>query len=324
MHTAKPDHCHLANPVFTRLGPALFRRAAADGLPSMVVPLGGDLAVLPLVALQHEFRIEESSADGRMLGLIAEALDYVAGIRIGERLPAEVLTGAASWDPEPRHRATAQQRLKLGLLAWLDPAAEGAAPARLETDPKLRAAVQTAFERAAAELALPGAAEVVQLVEELADELSYIEALRETLLLRVQSMCGRLRTLGMDWRGNAERQTTLIQVRRLSAIALNQLGGRFAELDAQTGEVMSTLRNIDSQRAFIRAHRDWLYRSRRAWEPVLAEWHDAPPLLDDLAWGRLARTYQFLAPRFMAVQEWESSTRPAQSKLPGAAPVMQW
>lgn len=320
------DRCELENPVFTLFGPALFRRAAADGAPAMVVPMGERVAVLPLGAMQREFDIQEASADGRMLGLIAESLDYVSGLRLGDMLPAEVLTGAASWTAEERHRAAAQGRLKLGLLAWLDPAAEGTAPARLETDPALRAAVQAAFARAAEALGLDGPAQAVQLVSDLADELSYIEALRETLLARVGAMCGRLQTLGLDWRGNAERQTTLVQVRRLSAVALTQLGARFAEVDAQSGEVIGTLKNIDSQRAFIRAHRDWLYRSRRAWEPVLAEWDRAPPWLDDAAWGRLGRTYQFLAPRFMPVQEWETATKPthAKSRAAPAGPVMQW
>ena len=88
------------------------------------------------------------------------------------------------------------------------------------------------------------------------------------------------------------------------------IAGRFDELDAQTGEVMAALRNVSRQREFIREHRDWLFRSQRAWEPILAEWaafdeSDAPEQL----WALVGRTYHFLAPRFMPVTEWQSSFR---------------
>ena len=314
--------CELSNPVFTRFGPAVFRRAEADGTPAMVIPLGERLAVLPLRAVQREFAIADASPDGCTLALIARSLDYVAGLRIGDPLPPEVLSGEASWTPEPRYRAVAEARLRQHLLAAFD--AEAAAE-RLEQDSALRAAVQAVFDRAAAALGLSGRQEVLDLVEQVADELAYIEALRETLLLRVQEMCGCLRSLGLDWRGDTERQVTLTQVRRLAGTARDQLAARFADIDAQTSEVLGTLRNIDAQRAFIRGHRDWLHRSRRAFEPILAEWQTAAPLLDDAAWARLGRTYQFLAPRFMPVQEWERTAEARSHGRPRSfGPVMPW
>jgi hypothetical protein len=69
---------------------------------------------------------------------------------------------------------------------------------------------------------------------------------------------------------------------------LREIRRRFEDLDAQTGEVMSVLRHADSQRAFIRSNRDWLYRSLRAWEPILREW-DAT---NDLR-GLFTRTYRW-------------------------------
>jgi hypothetical protein len=327
MIEAVPDRCVLGNPVFARFNDALFRRAEADGMPVMVITLGEGQAALPLRALQREFHIEDDSEDGRMLGLIAESLDYVTCLRPGDKLPAEVLTGEASWTPEPRHRRLAGARLRLRLLAWLEPSAApgSGAPARLESDPALRAQVQRAFEEAAKTLGLPDAEAVLQVVEGLAEELAYIEALREGLLGRVQAMCARLETLGVGWRGNAERQTTLTQVRRLAQIARTQLAARFAEVDAQTAEILGALRNAESQRAFIRSSRDWLYRSRRAWEPLLADWDAAGTGLDDAAWLRLGRSYQFLAPRFMPVQEWEVASSLRQKGRAGLfGPIMQW
>jgi hypothetical protein len=95
---------------------------------------------------------------------------------------------------------------------------------------------------------------------------------------------------------------------------LKQISHRFDELDAQTGEVMAALRNADSQRTFIRSNRDWLYRAQRAWQALLQEWDVAGIGFDEGILLLLGRSYQFLAPRFMPVTEWASSTRLAARK----------
>jgi hypothetical protein len=322
------ERCILQNPVFTKLGPATFRRAESDGTPVMVVALGERVAVMALTALQREFAIPDDSPDGRMLGLIAESLNYVTALQAGDDLPSEVLTGQASWDPSPKHQRRAAARLRVGLLNWAEPDvshADGIELDAIESDPRLRASVQRAFEQAAAALTLADPKDVVALIADLAGELAYIEALRETFLARVQALAGQIGGLAGGGPVNSERQTTLMQVRRLTRLALQQISGRFTELDAQTAEVMAALRNAAGHRSFIRSHRDWLYCSRRAWEPVLADWSAAAPVLDDTAWPRLARTYQFLAPRFMPVQEWTSvlGSRTARRKPPPER-IMQW
>ena len=118
-----PERCLLNHQVFTMLGAVSFRRARADGTPVMVVTLGDREAVVPLRALQREFGIGDDSADGRMLGLIAESLDYVCGLSLGDKLPSEVLTGRASWEPSAEHKRLAMNIIRLQLLSWIDPEA---------------------------------------------------------------------------------------------------------------------------------------------------------------------------------------------------------
>ena len=307
-----PDHCTLENAVFTRLANATFRRAESDGTPVMVVPLGDGVAAVPIRSLKREFGIKDDSPDGRMLGLIAESLDFVAGLSLGDPLPSEVLSGRASWQPGHKYEQAAATKLRLQLLALVDPAAagQGGQPPsldRMESDPNLRAAVQRAFERAAAELGQADPQKVMQLVADLAGELSFIEALRETFLRRVRSMAARLDGLSSGAVMNIERQSTLSRIRKLAHAASAQIRSRFEEVDTQTGELLVTLRHVERHTIFIRAQRDWLYRSSRAWEPLLIEWDSAMPGMDDATWARLHRTYHFLAPRFMPVQEWFSS-----------------
>src|SRR4051794_6220071 len=77
--SAVADRCALSHRVFTSFGDPLFRRAETDAAPVMVVKLGDRQAAIPLRSLQREFGIPDESDDGRMLGLIAQSLDFVAG-----------------------------------------------------------------------------------------------------------------------------------------------------------------------------------------------------------------------------------------------------
>ena len=323
------SRCVLKHPVFTTLREPLFRRAETDGTPVMVVKLGERDAVIPLTSLQREFSIPDESEDGRMIALIAQSLDFVTGLRVGDALPPEVLNGEASWTPDEMHLRIANARLQWQLVVWLNSGTGGddaeLTPEdliQLIEDPVRRQQVQMAFAKAAESLGLPSRDAVIQLVEELAQELAYIEALRERLLRRVKAMMDKLNRLAQGYRGDGSHLETLTQVRRLTAAALKQIAHRFDELDAQTGEVMSALRNSDSQRTFIRSNRDWLYRAQRTWESLLGEWDHAGISFDEGMMQLLSRSYQFLAPRFMPVTEWVAVLRPA--KKPERVRQMVW
>jgi hypothetical protein len=215
----------------------------------------------------------------------------------------------------------AKARLQWQLVAWLNSGTGGETPnldaealLQIADDPARRQQVQEAFAKAAEALGLPSREAVIRLVEELAQELAYIEALRDRLLRRVETMADKLNHMAQAYRGDGSHLETLTQVRRLTLSALQQIDHRFDELDAQTGEVMAALRNADSQRVFIRSNRDWLYRAQRAWQPLLSEWEVAGIGFDEGILSLLSRSYQFLAPRFMPVTEWASLTRPGRRR----------
>ena len=313
----QPDLCALHHNVFTTLHDISFRRSA-DGAPVMTVPLGEALGSVTLKSLQREFDIGDDSEDGRMLALITESLDFVGSLRPGDKLPAEVLGAGASWNAGSQYKDVAATRLQRQLVVWLS--GMGGRPGALDGDTALRAELQAAMSAAAAALDLPGPQEVLTLIEGLTSELSYIEALRDTLLRRVRVMLHKINHLGMRRTRDAAHQETMIQVQRLSEIAHRQLTERFAELDTRTGEVLSVLRAAEAERAFIRSNRDWLYRTSRAWSPLLDEWARSGVVLDGFAWGLLSRTYQFLAPRYMPVTEWQSKLL----QLRRSASTMTW
>ncbi len=306
---APPRFCQLHHRVFHTAPGVAFRRAVGDGTTLMVVPLGEREAALPMRAVQREFQIEPDSEDGRMLGLIESALDYLPGIALGDALPAEVLTGEASWEPQSHHLWLAASRLRAGLLEWLAPGRHtNLDPARmmelLVTDADLRNAVQAACEQAAYVLGLPRAEDAVAALDRLAQELSYIEALRENLLGRVQAMVRRLVAAGPARGTDMQRSEMLQRVGFLATSALRQLNNIFEVLDAQTGEVMAVLRNMGQQIAFIRKHRDMLYIASRDWAELLDAWDNFQPLHEEQFWLLLAKTYHFLAGRHLPTSEW--------------------
>jgi hypothetical protein len=141
----------------------------------------------------------------------------------------------------------------------------------------------------------------------------------------VHGLGARLGRLGHGLRGDRNRTEMLTQVQRLMLTAIKQLGSRFDEVDAQTGEILSALRNAEQQQTFIRSNRDWLYRCQRAWEPVLKDWEGAGAMLDEAVWQVIGKTYQFLAPRYMPVTEWqEFSSLRRERTARQTAKIMQW
>ncbi len=319
LHSPKmPDCCELEHKVFSTLGEVSFRRSSTDGVAMMALRLGEREATLPLDSLRREFAIGKDSADGRMLDLIGSALDYVACVQPGDRLPPELRTGEASWQPSPTHNRLAATRLRLDLVAWMAPGGrwakagrDDATLLRLADDPALREEVHAVACAVAGQLALPDGGEVVRRMDEVSWELAYIEALRERLMARVVQLHRRLARLLQDRKRPGLPFDTLSQVHRLATVAAKQIADRFEHVDAQTGEIGSLLRNVENQRRFIRSNRDWLYRTQRAWEPVLESWCRTAEIPAAELGTLLASTYRFLAQRFLPGTPWQ---RPRQQR----------
>lgn len=301
----RPTVVALAHGIFRRFPDARFQRAAGDGTPVMVVTLAEAPAVLPLRAIQREFGIADDSPDGMVLGMIAEALDFVGVLHVGDAFPPEVLTGDASWQPEPRHYQLALSRLQQGLAARMAAEAPGDAAARLAS----------AFRAAARALGLPRDEDVVAMVEELAQELAHIEFLREHLIVGMTRMQAVLNAVLPQLRADRNRSETLAQVGRLLGVALERTRARFNQIDAQTEDVMAALGTLPAQRALIRSTRDYLHRSWRAFAPILARWTAIDPVAPVGLRGAIDEAYAFLAPRYMNVQDWlDANARLARAK----------
>ncbi len=316
-----PPCCRFDHPGFAALGRVVFRRTRDDGVAALALDLGGPAAVLPLATVAQAFGIGPDTGDGRMLRRIAAALCFVGEIRLGDPLPSEVVTGEASWRPSPYHRQVASARLQMELVAWIgrDGRPLGAGDGRITSrmlvvsidDPAVRPRVQDALRRIATELGLQGTdleagrRQVAGLLDALAGELAYVEALRERLLDPVRGMLSGLGRIGGTPGLPPARRETLFQVTQLTMTAVADVARRFDAVDALTQAIVPALRHLDRRRGVLRRHRDALFGTLLEWQPLLDAWRGmGTEAAHEDTWKVVEQAYRFLAPRYMTVQEW--------------------
>lgn len=308
----------------------LYFRITDSGEAVAVLKLANNDAILAFDGIKREFMLAEDSRDAQMLNRVAEGLLYVRGLRIGEKLPKEILTREASWDPTERHRRIARQRLTMQLVTWLTgdehifTSAEELA--QLAEDPQVKKNINLAFAEAAEEIGLgrERREEVVLYIEQLAKELSYIEHERDVYveIRKVDEKVQGLRRLYSSDRGMIE---TTDQVARLSQRALKVIGDYFEQVDAQTGEILAMLKNIENQVGYIRGVRDELHRRLLPWEDIIPVWKTVFIVRSEDNIARIRDIYQFLAPRFMQVNDWVLMTRRGvETKKKPMGGVMRW
>ncbi len=273
------------------------------------LPLDGKTANLPVMGLKHELHIEDGSADDVMLETISAALEYVTALRVGDVIPSEVRSGKASWEVNEKHRKTASLRLSLQLVGWMSGDEEVYCDAaQLETvadDPAMRDEVNKAFEEAAEALGLPGVdkEKVIELINDLAEELSYIEALR-CEFEHIETVENRIVALMKVYASDRTTSATLLNLRKLCSEPMIYFRNKFEEVDAQTGEIIAVLKNVEAHITFIREVRDDLFKRFRAWDEIAMKWSQTPAKRSRACETLIQETYRFLAQRFLPQKEW--------------------
>ncbi|WP_241004215.1 hypothetical protein [Magnetospirillum aberrantis] len=309
----------------------LYFRLTDTGEAVAVIKLASNEAVLGFDGIRREFMLTDQTADGQMLSKVAEGLQFVRGLRVGDPLPKEILTREASWEPSERHLRIARQRLTMQLVTWLTGNehifTSSEELMQIAEDPQVKKNVQLAFSEAAEALGLgrENREQVVLYIETLAKELAYIEAERDIYaeISRNDEKVQGLRRLYSSDRGMIE---TTDQVARLYQRALKILVDYFDQVDAQTGEILAMLKNIDNQIDYIREVRDEVHRRLLPWEDILPVWKTVFVVKSEENIARIRELYQFLAPRFMQVNEWVLVTKRGfeQAKKKPIGGVMRW
>ncbi len=311
----RSTHFLFDHKVFT-LENCRFLVSKATDEPVMRFALGKNDAEVVLDKLCNEFAIDPKSFDGQLLDMVKKGLKYVPEIRPGDTIPNELIDGTASWRVDEKHFMIAKGRLTVQLVTWLTGGETVISSpeqlAQIVDDPATKGRVQEAFKMIANKLALSGDGEVEvgKRIENLAKELSYVEALRE----RSQGL-ERLRT-GLEaaariYKNERTLKDEIVRMQTLSLPPLKDMEARFAQVDAQTGEILSMLNKYTQNIAYIREMRDDLHTYLMQWDEVIDGWTGTPVEKGQPLEQLLKKTYQYLARRFSQANQWRLAGRAA-------------
>ncbi len=283
--------------------------------PKFLMPMGEEMASIALGSLRQEFGIAEDSSDGRLLDIVAKSLKYVQEIRPNDSIPQELLDGSASWSVEERHRAAAHARIKIQLATLLtgreDQVIQLDQIEQLVDDPEIKRRVQEAFSLVAKKLghAPDKKQEIVNKIEQLGHELSFIEGLRERFTA-ITDIPPKIDNLGKFYGNQTTTWEELNRVKVLLREAISDIEIVFDIVDAQTCEIMTVLRSFDIHIDYIREARDDLHRRFMDWDDVIEPWQsETGAERSDEVEQLIKQTYQRLAQKFPQTQEWARVNR---------------
>ncbi len=290
---------------------AVFRKDRSSGTVSLHLSLGGIVASVTLPQLSRTFSVGSDTPDGRMLALAERALSFVAEIRPGDSIPNELIDGTASWSVERRHCDRARGRILVQLVQWVTDGnstiAAGTDVLELIETPVIKSRIMEAFRSAARQLGIAetDTATLPGMISQLAAELAQIEALREKIAGYLV-IARKLKELAALYRGEVRLSDTIERVSALIQQPLAAVRRQFQLVEAQTAEIMSSLRQLSATVEFLRQVRDELREFVLLWSDLDEAWHGLRVERSELADALIARTYRFAATHYLLTQSWSS------------------
>ena len=284
-----------------------------SAMPRFNMPLGESMAAVLLPALRQEFSIEGESEDGKLLDIVEKSLGYVRAIRPNDNIPTEILNGTASWSVTEGHRLIARGKLTLQLVALITGNDGGEVSdleqlQRLTEDPETKTRVDEAFSEIAEKIGLgrDRKQDVVNWIDHLVDELSYIEGLRDRFRY-ILNIVAKVAQLGELYKEDRSIMEDLLRVQILIRPPMTDYNNLFDQVDAQTCEILIVIKTIARQVKLIRDARDELHFGFMVWDEMVDRWRLQPMERGEEAELLIRDTYKFLARNFEQSQEWELS-----------------
>lgn len=301
-------HFDFKHRLFTIDG-CVFRKTSDGSQVALIVPMGDVQAALPVHQIRQEFEIDPQCNDEQLMQWAAQALQYVRQVYPGDSIPSEVLTGKAPWMVEERFLTLARARVIMLVVTWkMDEDFTNLKPADLiarSQSPETKELLEDSYEEIAAELEL-GAGKrdyVVELMGKLAQELSYVEALRDKFL-GLRRMQIKLKNLYSVYQGEKAIAESITRCNSLIEMPIKDLFDKFAEFDTYMTDIINIMRHFDAQVNFIRGERDAFRQIYMLWEELLDQWAACDPGRNDTAEHLVRETYRFAAQHFVRTVEW--------------------
>jgi hypothetical protein len=288
---------------------AVFKLDRAANTVSLHLMLGGIAASLDIGQIRKTFTIDPTSDDGKMLVMVEKGLRFVREIRPGDSIPNEILDGTASWTIEPKHYERARSKVLVQLVRWMTEGNSAIDPSvdvlKLIDTPEVKNKIADAFGAAARQLGMKEMDKemITAMIAHLSNELAYIEALRDKvagyLIIR-----RKLKELTAVYRTDRRVAETIERVSHLVAQPFNKLREQFQLVDAQTAEVLSSLRQLAATVQFLRGVRDDLREFVLLWDDLDVAWMDMQVARNPVCEAVISRTYRFAATHYSVTQRW--------------------
>jgi hypothetical protein len=298
------------NKVFEAPG-AYFSRTIGTKEPLLYVQLGENLVSLQIESIRNNFGIEKGSSDDQLLNVVVESLHFVKRIRPGDSIPTEVLDGTASWSIDDHHRDLVEMRLTVALARWLSGDAATTIDMKMlmkmAEDPEVKKRAQDGVDKLAEETGIgkENRQQVLDKIEALKDELSYIEALKEhfngirNIVLKLQAV----RKLFHDDKTLGEE---IDRIKYLMAEPVKGYTKLFREIETETGDIFSLIQSFTNKVDLIRRTRDDLRAALLDWEEMMQMWNEQIVDHDMGVESSVRKTYRFVATNFPLTQSWKT------------------
>ncbi len=310
-----------------------FKLDPADRRPVYMVNLGDQTGMVSMQAVRKVLLLDHAENDIAMLDRVGEALRFVPEIHLGDGLPSEIFDGEASWEIEEHHCKIADRRVVAAMVKWSEgwegQITELGALQQFTEEYVNQEKVARALKRLDKTVGQEshGLSRIQPVLERLTKELSYIEALRETVeqVRRIGKILEYIRRVGGVRAGDTEDVTAVL---RLFKPMMATLDERLASVDDQVTDFLAAVSEHETLYKHIQEVRDELRFELSNWEGLLAQWRDISPKNVDLAdfAPKVADLYRFLAPWYSPVDEWELRDRRYDAGAPsqGAGPDEIW
>lgn len=276
---------------------------------ALYVDLGEMIGAIPVRTICQEFGIDKQSSDAKLLQMVSSSLKFVKEIRPNDSIPTEILDGSASWTIEDKHRDTARGRITMQLVSWLSGDEEIIINASeleaMSNDPATKTKVQDAFKEIAEKLGV-SKEDVTMKVEDIIRELGYVEALRD-YYQKIKKIASNIDRLAVVYKRDRSAMEEITRMQVLIKPVVRRFDRHFDDVDGQTCEILTILKNFAPTVQIVRQVRDDLHQGFMIWGQMVKDWEGVPVEQDQTTDRLMKETYRFLAQNYIQSQSWRMS-----------------
>jgi hypothetical protein len=288
-----------------------FALTGQDKIPALRMSVGDHEASIPLESVCQEFKIDRQSSDGQLLERVAEGLKFVKDIRPGDTIPRELLDGTASWTIDDGHKVIAKNKVMVAVAAG----GSGLERSKLSPQqilallakPETKAQTENGLDKISLALGMGEGKrqDVLDLIDQLARELAYIEGLRDRYA-HAGAIVGKLAQVASLYKYDRIFIDEINRVKVLIRPPIMAFRSVFAQVDGQVDDVVVMLKTFDRQLVYIREMRDELHQKMMIWDEAIENWEIDLSRKSDTLKEVVESTYHFVAHNFPQSTKWLS------------------